>query len=183
MTGRIGRITADPEVRRAKNGDSNVTMLTVRFSDGGTASVQWMPGSGEDTVPQKNDIVAVERYGGVLIASASKSPGDPERKPGERDFYSRDGDGNKTARVLLETDGTITLESIEGKTKLVLRPNGKYYLGNGGNDLLAALVKTIDDIINHKTIGPPPKHDVSPDDKAKLKQDQETLKSFMDSEG
>ncbi|MDR1174101.1 MAG: hypothetical protein LBK83_01355 [Treponema sp.] len=183
MTGRIGKIAADPEVTRARHGDSNVIMLTVHFSDGGVASVQWMPGAGDDTSPQEGDIVAAERYGGILVATASKSPGDPKLKPGERELYSRDSDGNKIARLLMETDGTITLESIEGKTKLVLRPNGKYYLGNGGEDLLAALVKTIDDIANIKTVGPPPKHDVSPDDKAKLKQDQETLKSFMDSEG
>jgi hypothetical protein len=116
--GRIGKITAPPEVRRAKNGVSDVLMLTVRFSDGGTASVQWMPGAGNDTSPLEGDIVAVERYGGVLIANASKSPGGPARKPGERDIYSRTPGGQKAAR-------------------LVQKQSGKTYLGNAlaGQDL------------------------------------------------
>ena len=104
-TGRIGRITSPPEVKRAKNGDTNVLMLTVRFSDGGTASVQWMPGAGDDTSPQKDDIVAVDRYGGVLVVTASKPPGDPARKPGEREMYSRTPAGTRAARHVLKTSG------------------------------------------------------------------------------
>jgi hypothetical protein len=103
--GRIGKITADPEVQRAKNGSTGVLMLTVRFSDGGTASVQWMPGAGEDTAPQRGDTVAVERYGGVLVANTAKSPGDPARKPGERELYSRSGAGQKTAVHALKQSG------------------------------------------------------------------------------
>jgi hypothetical protein len=154
MTGRIGKITADPEVRRAKNGASNVLMLTVHFSDGGAASVQWMPGAGDDTAPQKKDIVAVERYGGVLIATASKSPGDPARNPGERDIYSRAPEGERAATLLLETDGSASLESLSpagkqaalalnaegalvasmaaGQNAAVhaMKPAGTHYLGN-----------------------------------------------------
>jgi hypothetical protein len=115
---RIGKITAAPEVRRAKNGETGVLMLTVRFSDGGTASVQWMPGSGDDTSPREGDVVAVERFGGVLIAAACKSPGDPARKPGEREFYSRTPAGDRAARH-------------------VLKQSGKQYIGNAaaGQDL------------------------------------------------
>jgi hypothetical protein len=111
MAGRIGKITADPEVKRAKNGDTDVLMLTVRFSDGGAASVQWMPGVGEDTAPQRGDTVAVERYGGVLVAASAKSPGDPARKPGERELYSRDPFGKKAALLLMEDNGAVSLES------------------------------------------------------------------------
>jgi hypothetical protein len=118
MTGRIGKITAPPEVRRAKSGDTDVLMLTVRFSDGGAASVQWMPGAGDDSSPQEGDIVAVERFGGVLIATASKSPGGPTRKTGEREIYSRTPSGGKAARH-------------------ILKQSGKQYIGNAvsGQDL------------------------------------------------
>jgi hypothetical protein len=101
MTGRIGKITSPPEKKRAKNGDADVLMLTVRFSDGGTASVQWMPGAGDDTSPREGDVVAVERFGGVLVAVASMSPGGPGRKTGERELYSRTASGEKAARIIL----------------------------------------------------------------------------------
>jgi hypothetical protein len=118
MTGRIGKITAPPEVRRAKNGDTGVLMLTVRFSDGGAASVQWMPGAGDDSSPREGDIVAVERFGGVLIVTASKSPGDPARKSGEREMYSRTSGGTKAAVH-------------------AFKQSGKQYIGNAvsGQDL------------------------------------------------
>jgi hypothetical protein len=120
MTGRIGKITAPPEKRRAKNGDADVLMLTVRFSDGGTASVQWMSGAGEDASPMEGDTVAVERFGGVLIATASMSPGSPARETGEREFYSRTAGGAKAA-----------VHS--------LKHSGKQYIGNAaaGQDLYA----------------------------------------------
>jgi hypothetical protein len=164
MSGRIGVITAAPEARRAKNGDTNVLMLTVRFSDGGTASVQWMPGAGDDTAPRVNDIITAEYYGGVLVATAAKSPGDPKVKTGERNLYSRDAAGNKTAELFLEADGTASLLSLSAtgdpaaslalkKTgeaelssriptgtkaaRLVQKQSGKTYLGNAlaGQDL------------------------------------------------
>jgi hypothetical protein len=163
--GRIGKITADPEVRRAKNGDTKVLMLTVRFSDGGTGSVQWMPGSGEDTAPQRNDIVAVERYGGVLIANAAKSPGDPARKPGERELYSRTPAGKKAAALLAKTDGSAELSSRSAAGKQAdvalgaqgamiaamtagnlaaahgLKPGGTQYIGNAltGQDIFTVM--------------------------------------------
>jgi hypothetical protein len=132
--GRIGKITADPEVRRAKNGEDNVLMLTVRFSDGGIASVQWMPGAGEDTAPQKGDTMAVKRFGGVMIAVASKSPGNPVRKTGEREFYSRTPTGKKAGSLLLKTDGSVSLSSSTpaGSQGAVhaMKTTGTHYLGN-----------------------------------------------------
>jgi hypothetical protein len=166
MPGRIGKITADPEVRRAKNGDADVLMLTVRFSDGGTASAQWMPGSGEDTAPQRNDIVAVERYGGVLIANAAKSPGGPARKPGERELYSRDGAGQKAAALLMKADGSAGLSSRSAAGTPAaahgLKPGGTQYVGNAaaGVDLFTVMDACLTALITALTAAtsgsPPP---------------------------
>ena len=185
-TGRIGRITAPPEVKRAKNGDTNVLMLTVRFSDGGTASAQWMPGAGDDTSPQENDIVAVERYGGVLVVTASKSPGDPALKSGEREFYSRTRAGERAARLILKTDGNAELSSgtPAGKTGDVvlgsdgsaiaslaagqpaalhgLKPAGTQYIGNAlaGQDVFTVMNTFLTQVITALTTAvsgsPPP---------------------------
>jgi hypothetical protein len=125
MTGRIGKITAPPEKKRAKNGDADVLMLTVHFSDGGTTSVQWMSGAGDDTSPQENDIVAVERFGGVLAAVASMSPGGPARKSGEREFYSRTSAGDRDSRIIL---------------------GGKVYIGNRLTNLCTVMLGLIDKI-------------------------------------
>jgi hypothetical protein len=138
MSGRIGIITAPPEKRRAKNGEADVLMLTVRFSDGGTASVQWMPGAGDGTSPQKSDVVAVERFGGVLIATASMSPGSLGLKPGEREIYSRTPDGTKAARLILKTDGAAELEASSG-ARLGLNPDGTAGLSSMAGDTVAAI--------------------------------------------
>jgi hypothetical protein len=124
-----------------------------------------MPGAGDDTAPRTGDIVAVERYGGVLIATASKSPGDPARKPGERELYSRTPAGAKAANLLLKEDGSASLTSTSpaGKTGGVslgaagavisahaagtraavhaLKPSGTHYLGNAltGQDAATAM--------------------------------------------
>jgi hypothetical protein len=132
MSGRIGVIVSAPETKKAKHGDDNVLVLTVRFSDGGTATVQWMPGAGDDTSPRLNDIVAVERFGGILAVTASKTPGDPALKPGEREIYSRDPDGKKAARIKLNNAGRIDIESLMGGSIITLAPDGGVEIRAGG---------------------------------------------------
>jgi hypothetical protein len=199
MTATTGRVSGAPFKDRARLGEDDVLYVPIALATGGTLDAVWYPGTNDDSAPVEGDTVTLIRIGGFYAATGGKGA-EPLTEPGERELFSRNADREKVARVFLKADGEVVIESMKGessvtltpdgdiflnsqKSKLVLRANGKYYLGNGSDDLLAALVKTIDDIINIKTIGPPPKHDVSPDDKAKLKQDQETLKSFMDSEG
>jgi hypothetical protein len=182
--GRIGKITAAPEVRRAKNGEADVLMLTVRFSDGGTASVQWMPGAGDDTSPQEGDIVAVERFGGVLIVTASMSPGGPERKTGEREIYSRTADRTKAARLTLKTDGTAELSSGDSSgaeaARLIL--TDKVYLGNLVGSLCTVLLGIVDQVKNLTTAGAPGAHTVDPAAKANLEAYKEQIKAVLTEE-
>jgi hypothetical protein len=162
----IGVITADPVVARVKNSDSKALFVQVRFSlDGDIREVQYMPGVGEDTVPVKGDIVAVERFGGILIATASKDTGESKRKPGEREFYSRDAGGKKAGILVLENNGEADLSSNVPAGKqaglslgkagavlasmaagsnaaaLALKPSGLQYQGNvlAGQDMFTVM--------------------------------------------
>jgi hypothetical protein len=83
--------------------------------------------------------------------------------------------------ITLTTDGDMLLNSK--KSKLALRANGKYYLGNGGDDMLAAILGLIGHVKGMKTVGAPTQHVVSPGDIANLTADEQKFKSFMDSEG
>jgi hypothetical protein len=199
--GRIGKITAPPEVGRAKNGESDVLMLTVRFSDGGTASAQWMPGAGDDTSPQEGDTVAADRYGGVLIVTASKSPGAPALKTGEREIYSRDPGGSPAARCIFKTDGGVILESIKAESKILLSPEGeivysnkagaktslnkagKQYIANNITSLCTVLLGIIDQIENLVTAGAPTLHTVHPDSKKVLELYKQVIESLLAKEG
>jgi hypothetical protein len=142
-----------------------------------------MPGAGDDTSPQEGDIVAVERYGGILVVTASKSPGDPERKTGEREIYSRTADGTKAARLTLKTDGLAELASSDGSgataARLVL--TDKIYLGNLVSNICTVLLGIIDQIENLTTAGSPGSHTVDPAAKANLEAYKEQINAvFME---
>jgi hypothetical protein len=121
----MGRISGVPEVKRSKNGDTDVLVFPVHFSDGGTATVQWMPGTGEDSNPQMGDRVSVEYFGGILIATTCKTPFDPKIKTGERNLFSRDPHGKMVAHIYLYDTGEILSESYTGDSIINQKPDGE----------------------------------------------------------
>jgi hypothetical protein len=148
MTGMIGKITKEPWVEKSKFGDSDVLYVQVSFAlPDDVRTVEYLPGDGEDTWPMVGDMVTVYTIGGVLVATGGKDALPPALKTGEREFYSRDADGNKIARVTLLNTGEIDIESLpdgEPVSRVTLMPDGKITAVSihGGED--AAQIKLLD---------------------------------------
>lgn len=106
----IGVVTGTPSVARVKNGTAYALMLQVRFSDSqDVRTVQYMPQSGEDTVPTAGDVVAVVDIGGIPLALASYDGIQSERESGEKELYSHTESGTKLASLLLKSSGLLWL--------------------------------------------------------------------------
>ena len=115
----IGIVTGTPSVSRVKNGSGYALMLRVRFSDSqDVRTVQFMPSSGEDTVPLAGDTVAVVESGGILLAVASYDGIQSERAPGEKELYSHSSDGTKLASLLLKSSGLLWLGNRSSRVNL-----------------------------------------------------------------
>jgi hypothetical protein len=123
--GVIGKISGEPFSDKAKFGDSDVRYASVQFPlPDDIRTVEILSGAGEDSSPMAGDVVVVETIGGILVAAAGQDSQIPALKTGEREFYSRDADGNKIARVTLLNTGEIDIESIKGEAKITLDKDG-----------------------------------------------------------
>lgn len=121
--GVIGVIKSEPEILMTKNGETKAVFLSVQFTDeSDVRSVQYMPGAGNDDCPLIGDIVCAEMFGAILVATAVKSAGDPEAKPGERHITARDSSG-ATAKIDLLPDGTVRVAAKDA-AKVSLLPDG-----------------------------------------------------------
>jgi hypothetical protein len=121
--GIIGTVKSDPEILTTKNGKTKAVFLTVQFSDDSDVrSVQYMAGAGNDDCPVIGDIVCAEYFGGILVATAVKSKGDPVAKPGERHITARDKDGD-AAKIDMLPDGTVNIAAKDEAT-VDLLPDG-----------------------------------------------------------
>jgi hypothetical protein len=110
----IGKLANDPFVGEVKNGEAKALFAEVEFSHNEVRTVQVFPGMGEDSWPCKGDTVVVEKAGGFYYVSGVWDGAEPNRKPGEREIYSRKKDGSKAADILLDGEGNISLNG-DGK--------------------------------------------------------------------
>jgi hypothetical protein len=159
-----GRITADPFVETVKNGEAKALFAQVRFShDGEVRTVQIFPGMGEDSWPCKGDIVTVEKVGGFWRASGIWDGAEPQREPGERELYSRNGGGEKQARHVFKGDG-------------------KHYIGNTVSDLCKVLNGIMDIIKGLQTAGSPGAHTVNPTYQAQIENYKNEIEKLLTGE-
>jgi hypothetical protein len=115
----IGKVAGTPWLARVKNGSGYALMLQVRFSDSqDVRTVQFMPSSGEDTVPVSGDTVAVIEQGGIPLAFASYDGIKSERDPGEKELYAHTKSGVKLASLLLKSSGLIWMGNRASGTNL-----------------------------------------------------------------
>jgi hypothetical protein len=110
----VGKIVNDPFVQRVKNGEAKALFAEVELSKNEVRTLQIFPGMGEDSWPCRGDIVTVEKTGGFWRISGVWDGAEPQRKPGERELYSRKNDGSRAADILLDGDGNINLNG-DGK--------------------------------------------------------------------
>jgi hypothetical protein len=165
----IGTVSGKPWIDRAKNGQTKVVFLQVKFAlDGDVRTVQYFPGAGVDDVPVKGDIVEVIRDGGILVAVNVKDKADPQREPGEKELYSRDAAGNRLADILLGKEGSAVIASMTSgqfAAAHALKPSGTQYLGNAaaGQDVFTVMNTYLTALVSALTIAtsgsPPPTQD------------------------
>jgi hypothetical protein len=98
---------ADPFIEAVKNGEAKALFAQVKLQTGAARTVQLFPGIDADRWPCKNDVVVVERSGGLLYAAAVWDGEEPLLKPGELEIYSRDTERKRVARILLDSKGNI----------------------------------------------------------------------------
>ena len=114
----IGKVVSTPWLDRVKNGQGQALFLQVKIGGGSDVrTAQYMPQSGEDTVPIKNSIVALVQAGGILLAVATYDGIASTRAPGEKELYSSDGTV-KLARIALKQSGLLYLASQKNSKNL-----------------------------------------------------------------
>jgi hypothetical protein len=106
-----GRIIADPFVETVKNGEAKALFAPIKLQTGETRTVQLFPGINADRWPCKNDVVVVERSGGLLYAAAAWDGEEPKLKPGELEIYSRDPKRKRVGRIYLDNKGNIVINA------------------------------------------------------------------------
>lgn len=116
-------------ILKTETGEDNEILQTVEAHYGESKYCDQFSSSGDDAPPLEEDRVALldlEGTGnfcsvGVLVKSQGA-------KPGEKIIYSRDKSGKVTAKIYLQNDGSISIEtekpvSIDGK-KIVIKGGG-----------------------------------------------------------
>ena len=194
----IGRITADPLIEQVKNGEAKALFAQVELSTGEIRTVQLFPGAGDETWPCKGDVVVVERKGGLLYASALWDKSEPELKPGEKTIYGRNADGEKVSRAVFLDTGEMQIETIKGKSLIVLKESGeieinskegakyifsdKHFIGNNATNLYKVILDITDIIKNLHTVGAPGAHTVLAADQAKVALIEADVKQLLTEE-
>ena len=127
----IGRIADDPFVETVKNGKAKALFAQVQLSHNGEVhTAQLFPGTGAETWPCKDDVVIVERARGLLYAVATWDREEPTLKPGEREIYSRNANGDKKAFFHMDQDGNLV---IKAKGKIIMEAEKTIDITAGGN--------------------------------------------------
>jgi hypothetical protein len=106
----LGKVTGQ-EIKQNRGTDINVRMLQVQLSnESDIQSVEYIPLSGDDNPPKKDDKVVVIGIGSAFkIAIGVRDAVVTAMAAGERKLYSRDGNGDIAAFINLLTDGNINL--------------------------------------------------------------------------
>jgi hypothetical protein len=119
-------------VRRALQG-IEVDEVEIDPGDGALETATHFGPPGDDAQPLDGDHAAVVEGSGEQLVVGYLDPVNARiTGPGERRIYSRRADGEVVASVLLESDGTVTVESIEGSVVVVIGADGIVRLGSAG---------------------------------------------------
>ena len=132
--------------------------------------------AGEDSVPLDDERLILVKTDGtgkyVAVGVLTQSQG---AKPGEKIFFGRDAQGEITSKLSMLNDGTVktetekdVIQAIKGKKHETIEGDndveikGKFYFGNGSQNMAKLFIGLIDEIIALETFGPPTKHKVMP---------------------
>jgi hypothetical protein len=176
--------------------------VTAEIWKGFTRDAKLYCAAGEDSVPVKDDQILLIKIDGtgkyIALGVLDVSQG---AKPGEKILFARDADGNIKSKLSMLESGAVEVETegdyketikgdsvsaVDGKSEkkaegdIVEESGGKFYFGNGSQNLCKVLTGLIDEIKKIKTFGAPPQHQLMPDTAAALenykRQVQELLK-------
>jgi len=106
----LGKVTGQ-EIKPNRGTDIDVRMLQVQLSnESDIQSVEYIPLSGDDNPPKKDDKVVVIGIGSAFkIAIGVRDAVVTAMAAGERKLYSRDGNGDIAAFINLLTGGNVEL--------------------------------------------------------------------------
>lgn len=107
----IGTVVGS-EVKKNKDGDDDVRILQVEFSNkDDVQSVELFPGSGEEVSPMPGDkVIVVDLSPSYRIAVSSNCYKVPEVDFGEKMIYSYDENGIPLSHIIMHDDGNVEIQ-------------------------------------------------------------------------
>ena len=153
-----------------------VTLTGETVKDFNINTLLYTP-AGDDSVPLPDErlvlvkVIGAGKYAAVGVLTPSQGA-----KPGEKILFSRNGNGKTVGKFSLLNNGAVKLEA---ERDFVQEIKGKFYMGNGTQNMAKLIIGLIDEIINLETFGPPPKHKVMPVTIAKLEAYKNQVRALL----